>query len=47
MKTINCDHRYVRTLVSKLDDQEIAAVAAYYQQLRPSSPVAAAARPQR
>jgi len=32
---------------SKLDDQEIAAVAAYYQQLRASSSEAAAMQPQR
>ena len=32
---------------SKLDDQEIAAVAAYYEQVRASSSVAAAMQPQR
>jgi len=33
----------MRLFARKLDDEEIAAVAAYYQQLRPSSPVVAAA----
>jgi quinohemoprotein ethanol dehydrogenase len=33
----------MRLFAKKLDDEEIAAVAAYYQQLRPSAPVVAAA----
>lgn len=33
----------MRLFAKKLDDEEIAAVAAYYQQLRPSAPLVAAA----
>jgi quinohemoprotein ethanol dehydrogenase len=36
----------MRLFATKLDDQDVAAVAAYYQQLRPSFP-AAAAQPER
>jgi cytochrome c553 len=31
----------IRLFAKKLDDQEIAAIAAYYQQIRSSTPVAA------
>jgi cytochrome c553 len=40
-------HQAMGLVASKLDEQEIAAVAAYYQQLRAPSSVAAAMQPQR